>query len=753
MANWFECGECFQSIILESPASFFMHITFSAPHDEREGLRQAAALWGIEAEYHDIWGNHHVVSKEVVQAVLKTLGVACGSLEELTAAIEARLFEEWSGLAPRTVVVFEDDLSIPVCVRRDGDHRMAGVIEFEAGSSERFEVELSTLETEATAEIRGVAYVRKRLALGLPAIPLGYHKLQLRTEGASCTTHLVVCPRCAYLPEILKNGGKSAGISVSLYGLRSKRNWGCGDFTDLIGMVEWAARNQFGFVALNPLHAIPNRQPYNTSPYLPTSILYRNLLYLDVAAVEDWKGSAPRSAGELRATEFVEYERVYRLKRKALRVAFRRFLKSEWRAWTSRAAEFGKYIDREGESLRRFAIYCALDEWLHRENRDLWLWTDWPAEYQKPNSPEVEEFAQKHWRMVLFYQYAQWQVDRQLARAQARAVELGMPIGLYHDLALATDRTGADVWAHPEFYMKGCRVGSPPDDFSPEGQDWAFPPPNTAKHFETGYQLFAEGIRKTARHGGALRIDHVMRLFRLFWIPDGLKATAGAYVKDRAADLLKILALESMRGRMLVVGEDLGTVSDETRGSLRNYGVLSYRLLFFEKHHDGRYRHSSEYPAQALASTTTHDLPSLAGFWSGRDIDVRREVGLIADEGAFRQQREQRVHEKRRMAEALSLPAEVAEIWELPDGVLDAVVGFLARTPCALFCLNQEDLTKSPEQLNVPGTTFEHPNWRRKMTYTLEELETRGETRRVTEMIRKWMEDTGRAGRGSGGNI
>ena len=226
-----------------------------------------------------------------------------------------------------------------------------------------------------------------------------------------------------------------------------------------------------------------------------------------------------------------------------------------------------------------------------------------------------------------------------------------------------------------------------------------------------------------------------MRLFRLFWIPDGLKASAGAYVKDQAADLLKILALESVRGKLLVIGEDLGTVSDETRAALYSHGILSYRLFFFEKYHDGRFKPPGEYPAQALASTTTHDLPTLAGFWSGHDINVRREVWPI-EEGAARQQFDQRLQEKRRMAEALGLAAAMADQWVLPDAVLDAVIGFLASTPCLLFCLNQEDLTKSVEQLNLPGTTVEHPNWRRKMACRVEDLE--------AGMFRSWVERTGR---------
>ena len=716
-----------------------MHITFSPPQDRGDALRQAASLWGIEAEYWDIWGKHHIVDNEVIVSILTTLGVGCATVEELARAIEGRLLESWHRLAPATVVVFEDQVRVPVCVRPERDLSLEVVLRLESGVVEASAVPVAGLEVEATAEIRGVVYARKWLELKAPQ---GYHRLEL---GAACVVNLVVCPRRAYMPPGLRDAKKSAGLALSLYGLRSKRNWGCGDFTDLERVVEWGARNELGFVALNPLHAIPNRQPYNTSPYLPTSILYRNILYLDVTAVADWRGGEPAKASALRDAEFVEYERVYKLKRQALRSAFRRFLRAEWTRWTPRAVAFQRYIDGEGESLKKFATYCALDEWLHREDPDVWLWTDWPAAFRNPQSPEVEEFAQKHWRMVLFYQYAQWQVDLQLARVQARTVALGMPIGLYHDLALATDRTGADVWAHPEFYMKGCRVGSPPDDFAPEGQDWAFPPPNTESHFKNGYRLFAEGIRKTARHGGALRIDHVMRLFRLFWIPDGLKATSGAYVRDHAADLLKILALESVRGQMLVIGEDLGTVSDETRGALYSHGILSYRLFFFEKHGDGRFKQASEYPAQALASTTTHDLPTLAGFWSGHDIEVRRDVWKMG-EAAVRQQFSGRLEEKWRMAEALGLPAGVAEEWVLPDAVLDKVIGFLASTPCLLFCLNQEDLTKSEEQLNLPGTTVEHPNWRRKMAYSVEELDSNAEARAVKGMFRGWLSRTGRVG-------
>ena len=722
-----------------------MQLTFSPAPDQPTALRLAASLAGIESEYYDIWGKHHIVEPEVIGSILSTLGVPVGTLEQLNNANSRRLSGPWTHLAPPTIVAFADECTIPISITAANHHLpYALTIHWESGHIDEKTGSLEHLETTATAEFDSIPYLRKSITLPRTS-PLGYHTAELRIGTVFAHINIVLCPHRAYVPPQLADSCKAAGLAVSLYSLRSDRNWGCGDFTDLRAFVEWGAKLGLSFIALNPLHSIPNRQPYNTSPYLPTSILYRNILYLDVTAVKDAPQTEPLKAKALRETPHVEYERVYKLKRKALRAAFRKFLQSDGKSHP----DFLDYLKKESQSLVHFARFCALDEWIHRENPNIWLWTDWPPEYRHPKSPAVEEFARKHWRSVMFYQWAQWQVDLQLASVQAHAKHLGMSIGLYHDLALATDRTGADVWAHRDFYMSGCRVGSPPDDFSPEGQDWAFPPPNSTKHFESGYSLFAEGIRKTVRHGGALRIDHVMRLFRLFWIPDGRKATAGAYVKDRFDDLLKILALESVRAEALVVGEDLGTVGDETRASLASYGILSYRLFFFEKHWDGRFRAPNEYPAQALASTTTHDLPTLAGFWKGRDIEVRQALGFVHDD---REQREQRQRDKQCMAEALAtagllkheLIDTVVKSLDLPHEVHEAVIAFLASTPCQLFALNQEDLTNSTEQMNLPGTTAEYPNWRQKMLYSLEQLTSNQEAIRVTSMFKHWLRESGR---------
>jgi 4-alpha-glucanotransferase len=343
-------------------------------------------------------------------------------------------------------------------------------------------------------------------------------------------------------------------------------------------------------------------------------------------------------------------------------------------------------------------------------------------------------------------------VDRQLAAAQTHAGSHGMSIGLYHDLALATDRCGSDLWAHRSFYVDGCRVGAPPDDFNPKGQDWAFPPPNSARHHEDGYRLFAESIRRNSRHGGALRIDHVMRFFRLFWIPDGYEAKDGVYVHDFAEDLLRILALESVRSRSLIIGEDLGTVEPYIREALRKFGILSYRLLYFEKNRDGSFRRPDEYPRQALVSVSTHDLPTLAGFWTGRDIEARRAAGVLRDDADYREQWRARAEEKQRMLDvmfALGLlpewfPRRASDVAEFTGELHNAAVGFLARTPSELMVLSGEDLFKQTDQQNLPGTTDQYPNWRGKLRYDLGELSTDAEALGCVGMFRKWLAETGR---------
>jgi 4-alpha-glucanotransferase len=697
-----------------------------------DALLDAAERIGIQQDFFDIFGGRHYTTLETNRAILTALGFDCASEESLRASlVERDKIDERRPLPPVLVISGNTPLRIPLdSVHGDLDKKSFDLdIVTEQGEHHRVCIENGVPRPD-------------------PHLPLGYHEARVAgCDGANCTMRLIVTPDRAHSAE----PGKHAGLGITLYGLRSERNWGVGDFRDLRDLIDWAVPMlHVDFIALNPLHAIHNRRPYNTSPYLPNSIYYRNFLYLDVEDVPGFDRIRPRfgdgeacaELARLRSSPIVEYEQVAALKRRALDLIF---------AASPPGRECEEWIAGEGDLLRLYATYCALDEHLHSQDPDLWVWPDWPAPYRDPDSDAVRQFAAGHKREILFHGWLQWNVDRQLCRVQQHARQAGMRIGLYHDLALATDRCGSDLWAHRKFYVAGCRVGSPPDDFSPTGQDWSFPPPDATQHREDGYRLYTESIRKSLRHGGALRIDHEMRLFRLYWIPEGHDAAHGAYLRDLSGDLVRILALESVRNKAVIVGEDLGTVETEVRETLAGFGILSYRLLYFERI-DGRFKSPAEYPAQALASSTTHDLATITGFWTSQDIEARFRTGTI-DRAAFEAQKQDRALDKQNLLDALFdaglLPADYTRradgIPELTGELHYAIIGYLAKTPSVLWLVNQEDMTKEPSQQNLPGTTSEYPNWSRKMDWSIKDLTDLREARDCASMVRHWIDTTDRA--------
>ncbi len=716
-------------------------IEFERAISYEDALVRAADECGIEREYWDIFHKKHEVTSEVRRGILQALGWDAKSVEAVEQERIRRFVEKSTSALEKTLVISGLDRAVPLTLPASSEGSIHFEIALEDG--QRLTGSIERPQLRRTHDTVASGHLWTTYELRLPAeLPLGYHTIEVTiNDRAVGRSRLIVCPNRAYVPENLAGGGRIAGLNVALYGLRSGRNWGCGDFTDLRTLTDWA-RNAIGFsfVGLNPLHALHNRAPYNTSPYLPLSMFYKNLIYIDIESVPEFKMSScaeqlfhsarvQQMIGRLRDADLVQYEEIDELKRRFLKILYREFRRRRLEN-SVRAKAFADYCEREGDLLHKFALYCGLDEILHKQDRTRWIWQQWPLEYQDPESEACRDFAGQHPHTIEFYKYIQFVIEEQLSAAQKFAKQCGMGIGLYHDLAVATDNCGSDVWAYRRFYVNECRVGAPPDDFSPNGQDWAFPPPNTLAHREDGYRLYRESIRKIMRHGGALRMDHVMRLFRLFWIPEGVSAAQGTYVRDNASDLLRILALESVRNKSIVIGEDLGTVTDEIRDTLARFGILSYRLLYFERHNqDKSFKRSDEYPRQALVASTTHDLPTITGFWTFRDIEARKAAGL-ADEAGYRSQIEDRKREKQRMLNTLHaehlLPhyyARTAEQVPEVDGPLhNAIIGFLAQVPSMILLLNQEDFTKETEQQNLPGSTEQYPNWQRKMNVKVEDL-------------------------------
>jgi (1->4)-alpha-D-glucan 1-alpha-D-glucosylmutase len=482
--------------------------------------------------------------------------------------------------------------------------------------------------------------------------------------------------RC-YQPEMLERQ-RLWGFMTQLYGLRSERNWGIGDFTDLRTLIEISAGLGAAVVGVNPLHATQG------SPYSPSSRHALNVLYIDVEAVPGYQPSPKlqKRLQALRDAELVDYEAVRRIKLDALESIFKKK---------------APRVKLPTQGLRDFAVFEALRE-KHGGG-----WQSWPEAFQDPDSPEVKAFAKKHAKRVAFHAWLQWTARQQLDAAQRHAHELGMPLGLYVDLALGADRGGAEVWSDQDAYAVGASCGAPPDEFNPRGQDWGLPPYSPRALRAKAYRPFIDLLRANMPHGGALRMDHVMALSRLWWIPQGEKPERGGYVHYPFRELLAILASESRRARCLVIGEDLGTVTAEMRAALTDAGVLSYRPLLFE------HKPSKDYPREALVCVTTHDLPTWPGYWAAHDLHLRKRLGLTVD---FDKELQARENDKEKLGRVLK--------GEGLDLSTRSAHAFIARTPCKLAMLQPEDVLEMLDQANLPGTVDEHPNWRRKLPLALE---------------------------------
>jgi (1->4)-alpha-D-glucan 1-alpha-D-glucosylmutase len=488
--------------------------------------------------------------------------------------------------------------------------------------------------------------------------------------------------RC-YQPKLLEER-RLWGFMAQLYGLRSERNWGIGDFSDLSNLIEIAAGLGGAVVGVNPLHATQG------SPYSPSSRHALNFLYIDVEAVPGYEPSAKlrRRLQALRDSDLVDYAAVRRVKLQVLELLFR-ISKPRVKVRT--------------KGLRDYAVF----ETLREEFGD--GWQNWPEAFHRPESKAVKAFARKMANRVAFHAWLQAIAREQLDRALRHAQELGMPLGVYVDLALGADRGGAEVWSDQDAYAVGASIGAPPDEFNPRGQDWGLPPYSPRALRAKAYRPFIELLRANMPVGGALRIDHVMALSRLWWIPQGEKPDRGGYVAYPFRELLAILAAESRRARCVVIGEDLGTVPAELRSALNQAGVLSYRPLLFEKDSSGEYCSPGAYPREALVCVTTHDLPTWRGYWGTHDLELRQRLGLSVN---FEKEVSAREEEKKKLAKALER--------EGLDLSARSAHAFIARTPSKLAMLQPEDVFELVDQANLPGTVDQHPNWRRKLPLALE---------------------------------
>jgi (1->4)-alpha-D-glucan 1-alpha-D-glucosylmutase len=474
------------------------------------------------------------------------------------------------------------------------------------------------------------------------------------------------------------------------------------------------------------------------SPYSPSSRLFLNILYLDATAVPDFRESNEAQqvadADRFRALRsraagaaLVEYGDVAALKLPVLEQLYASFLRKhlggDGSEPSARGDAFRRFQRERGDALVRLGVFEALSErFAGRPD-----WRDWPEEFRTPDSDAVRRFADEREDRVEFFQYLQWECDRQLHAASAAAADADMGIGLYQDMAVGLDRAGAEAWANRHLLANGASIGAPPDDWNLKGQNWGLVPYDPRRLRHARYMPLREMFRALMAAGGALRIDHVMGLRRLFWIPDGRAPSEGAYVRYPLEDLLGIVALESWRQRCMVIGEDLGTVPAGFRETMQRERIYSYRLFYFARRKDGAIAAPDDYPPQSVASVSTHDLATLPGYWTGHDLAVRAALGLFPSAETERSAAESRREDRKRIVETLRqhglLPStEEPGAGEMPFELVLAVHGYLAQCGSRLMVVQLEDILNIVEQANMPGTTTEHPNWRRKVEPGLDAL-------------------------------
>ena len=543
--------------------------------------------------------------------------------------------------------------------------------------------------------------------------------VELLSKGRPEPAQLPAVPMQAPIRAWQGDGRRHWLLAVQLYGLRSQRNWGIGDFTDLANLIPIAAKHGASGIGLNPLHALFPEWPERASPYAPNSRLYINPLYIDVEAIPEYPAfDAPglkEDAARLREAELVDYPAVARAKMAGLRQAHECF---RTQASVGRREDFELFRQAHGEALLRFACFEVLRR-MHAPRP----WLEWPEPWRTPDHTALEQFRRAHLAEVEFHEYVQWNADVQLAACKHAARQARMPVGLYIDMAVGIDPHGADAWSQQDAVLSAMSVGAPPDELNRAGQDWGLAPFNPNSIADDDFAPMRALLASNMRHAGAIRLDHVLGLNRVYMVPHGQGAADGVYVRFPFEHLLRVIAEESVNYRCTVIGEDLGTVPEGFRDTTAKWGLWSYRVMLFERENDGCFKPPQWYPAEALATFNTHDLPSFAGWMQRHDLGVKRGLGIDPGE----------THESRKWAKAKLRDMLKQYAPDYACDELAAIATFLGQTPSKFVAIALDDILGDIEQLNVPGTTTEHPNWRRKIPVPLEQLPGHPQFARVAE--------------------
>lgn len=668
-----------------------------------ERLDKLSTAAGIDGQWFTADGKAQKVSDDTKRSLLAALDLPAATPGEVSDSLARLSAQHFDRAIPFAAILREGTAPLLTLAGEaaQAPRRLDLSITLEDG--QEIAVPIRPEEGESRSVERPDGRLATLRAVALPALPPGRHVLRLGDD----TCRITVAPPASHLPRALEAGGRLFGLGTHLYTLRrGEADQGIGDFTALAELGERAAQAGARTLGLNPLHALFPDDRERTSPYSPSDRRFLDPIYIDVAAL----GAEMADFAALAAAPSVDYAGVWAVKEAALRAAFAGFERAP-------DADFDRFIAEGGQTLRRFALFQAIAGAYPRR-----AWRDWPDGLSEADGLAVEAFGRAHAGEVRFALWQQWVADRQLAAAAERARAAGLSLGLYRDLAVGTTLDGAEAWSEADLLMPGVTIGAPPDPLGPEGQNWNLPPFDPLALQRDGYLRYAGLVRANMRHAGALRIDHVMGLRRLFLIPEGASGGEGAYLAMPFEALAAQVALESARAQCLVIGEDLGTVPFGMRDQLSAERMLSYRVLWFEQK-AGVFTPPQDYPALAAACVSTHDLPTLAGWWEGIDLKEREALGLI-DAANYAAGLVERASERERLCAALlqegliaALPAEGAP---LDDALLAAIHAFVSRTKAALALAQLDDLAGETVAVNLPGTDKERPNWRRRLAQAVD---------------------------------
>jgi len=704
-------------------------------------LEQLVEYRGIESNYNDAWGRPTTIASETKTKLLSAMGYQVNEPELLLKQVQDSSNNTWlSVLNPVQVLRIEEHLQIVVRLPIElvTDEYVAQ-IDTELGEVIQHRFVPIDGQLANVVHIEDIEFQEYLIDIPI-TLPLGYHTLSLVIDDDELgSMRLIIAPSSCFKPETLTQGQKVWGLSVQLYCLRSEHNWGVGDFSDLSFLVERLAKQGAQFVGLNPIHALYPANANACSPYGPSSRRWLNFIYIDVTALDGYQQASIQSIvndvsfqhklQQVRASDLVDYETVMALKLQALESVFE-YQNSQYLSKNTKLNKvFKAFVAEGGDSLQTLAVYDALQESLASLEKPSWGWPVFPKEFSDFHNPAVKTFTKKNAKRVKFFLWLQWHASLQLEQVNLVAQKNDMLIGLYRDLAVGVSEGSAEVWGNKELYCTDASVGAPPDVLGPLGQTWGLPPMDPQKLYEQQYQPIIELFDANMRATGALRIDHVMALLRLWWVVKGDSAKEGGYVYYPVDDLLAILALESHRHQSLVIGEDLGTVPDEIRIKLADNGVYSYRVFFFEQAQDGGFFSPAHYPEQSMSTLTTHDMPTLTGYWHCDDLTLGKELGLYPTEDILNTLYTSRHENKQSILDTLhghhSVNDEVGR--DVHNVDMSKALNFgmqlhMAGGSSALLSLQLEDWLEMDKPVNIPGTFKEYPNWQRKLTRNLQDI-------------------------------